>query len=185
MDESVITPEHDEIYVGPGDDAPEGEGGLSVWDFMAVGSGESTLRLIYQFPGDEEANDVFEINVVVAPSLEIPVEVGDTPEMSLTAEDSGQEIHLEPGEEVEIILDSNPTTGYEWTLAKLDEAVLVQSGEVDYVADEPVAPGSGGLDSWRFEAVAPGTTTLRLEYAASYESNPEPVEVFVITVIVE
>jgi inhibitor of cysteine peptidase len=83
----------------------------------------------------------------------------------LKADDNGKPVDLKVGDHLVIVLASNPTTGFTWSVAELDEAVLTNDGDV--YTPSPVLPGtvgSGGVDRWFFTAQSAGTTTLRLEY---------------------
>ena len=105
----------------------------------------------------------------------------------ITDEQNGGLISLSPGETLQVELPANATTGYEWWLDDVDETVLQQIGEKEYIqapADENMV-GVGGTSVWRFETVSPGQTTLRLIYARAWEENVEPAQVFEITVYVE
>ena len=77
---------------------------------------------------------------------------------------------------------SNPTTGYEWEVAEIDEAILKESYH-EYKADWPVLIGSGGKDIWHFRAEAEGRTTLTLNYRRSWE-EAEPIQTFSVEVVV-
>lgn len=101
----------------------------------------------------------------------------------LTEEDSGQKVTLEVGQTLTLTLKSNPTTGYQWQIRDLDEAVLKLSG-YEYKADKPITLGSGGVDVWSFEAQAPGQTTLRLEYVRPWKEGKEPIQTFSVEVVV-
>lgn len=82
-------------------------------------------------------------------------------------------------------LDSNPTTGYGWTLADtMDKSVLSMINH-DYKSDS--APegmtGVGGTDYWTFKALKNGTTEIKLVYARPWESV-QPAETFTLKVTV-
>lgn len=102
----------------------------------------------------------------------------------VTAEDAGSTVNLIMGDELVVELEGNPTTGYEWEVTEVDEAVLVPLGEPDYQS-ESEAIGAGGLFTFYFEAAGPGETELQLVYHRPWEEDVEPEDRFVITVIVE
>ena len=85
---------------------------------------------------------------------------------------------------MEIMLQGNPTTGYTWTVASVDEKVLMQMGEATFKADRK-ARGSGGTITMRFEAVRVGKTCLRLIYHRPFEKNNPPIKTFEVDVKVE
>src|SRR5690349_22654553 len=78
--------------------------------------------------------------------------------------DNTQLITAQAGETFDIVLSSNPSTGYHWeVIPELDESI-VQFASQNYLAEEPVMPGSGGVDVWTFRAVNEGDTTIVLGY---------------------
>ncbi|MBN1203080.1 MAG: protease inhibitor I42 family protein [Anaerolineae bacterium] len=119
-------------------------------------------------------------------------EEGETPTgVTVTAEQNGETITLAAGGTLQIELKANATTGYEWMLeSELDEAILKQSGEPEYIlpeveeGEEPPV-GAGGTSVWKFEAVGAGEQILKMVYVRSFESEEEPEELFSITVTVE
>lgn len=74
--------------------------------------------------------------------------------------------------ELEVQLDANPTTGYEWTCAIEGDAVTAEGD--NYVApgdsNEPKA-GEGGVQIFAFKASGSGEATLTFTYARSWEST--------------
>jgi inhibitor of cysteine peptidase len=91
--------------------------------------------------------------------------------VALAAADRGSSVELAVGDVIEVALDSNPSTGYDWHLDALDETVVAVAGEPRH---EPAdgGLGAGGVTTWRFEAVAPGVTDLRLVYDRVWEAAP-------------
>jgi inhibitor of cysteine peptidase len=101
------------------------------------------------------------------------------------SESAGSTVELKTGQVLVISLRSNPTTGYSWHVAPLDEAVLKQVGEAEFVQDpgDELLVGAGGVEKLSFEALASGTTTLTLTYDRVWESTP-PEQTFTVTVLV-
>jgi inhibitor of cysteine peptidase len=98
--------------------------------------------------------------------------------------DPTQLITATAGETFDIILPSNPSTGYHWEiLGELDENI-VQPVAQDYIAEEPVKPGSGGVDVWTFRAVNAGSTTIELG-AFPPDEEPDPFETVIFSIQVE
>jgi inhibitor of cysteine peptidase len=107
--------------------------------------------------------------------------------VALGAEDHGITVELEPGQSLEVSLDSNPTTGYRWEVAEIHEAVLRQVGESEFVmADErdPPPPGAGGTEIFCFEALGKGRTPLTLIYHRPWEQGVDPIETFWVETVV-
>lgn len=104
-----------------------------------------------------------------------PIELGDT--------DDDSAVDLTVGQSVEITLETNPTTGYEWAVDGDVPTTLVQDGPPAYVS-ETSALGAGGTEKWVFSGRAPGTETLRLKYWRSFEPTVTPIRTFEIDVTV-
>lgn len=85
------------------------------------------------------------------------------------------------GDELELALAANPTTGFSWAITQCDPAVLKLDSE-DY-QQQGQGTGAGGETTWRFAALAPGTTTLRLGYRRPWE-KVAPAQTFEVTVTV-
>src|SRR3989304_6172227 len=86
---------------------------------------------------------------------------------------SGDTIETSAGEEFNLVIESNPSTGYHWEILGELDANIVEFVSKDYRAAEPVAPGSGGSDVWVFKAVGGGETTITLGY---YPPSNEPAD---------
>jgi predicted secreted protein len=97
--------------------------------------------------------------------------------------DRTQIITVAAAETFEIVVPSNPSTGYHWEVIPELDANLLEFVAQDYVAEQPIAPGSGGVDVWTFRAVSPGETTIVLGYyPPDSETDPEEVATFSIQV---
>ncbi len=100
-------------------------------------------------------------------------------------DDSGKIITLAVGEQIQVTLKSNRSTGYQWEVDEIDMSVLKQQGEASYKTNHNFyVVGAGGAETFIFEAVGAGETTLRLIYHQPWEAT-EPVNTFFITVVVE
>ena len=89
--------------------------------------------------------------------------------------DSGSEFTVEVGDEFEVRLESNPTTGYGWVVAAQPEVVDLVSN--DFQAPDTDLVGAAGIEVFVFEATATGAGELRLEYVRSFDDPPDPAEV--------
>jgi len=107
-------------------------------------------------------------------------------EIDVGMSDNGSQVHLEVGQLLVVTLESNPTTGFRWEVAELDEGILKQTGEAEFVpeSEEPI-PGMGGIEIFRFEAAAQGEVMLKMVYLRPWEEGVEPLEVFSISVVVK
>lgn len=91
------------------------------------------------------------------------------------------------GNEFTISLESNPSTGFRWFLAKpLDEnrVKLVGSEYKHRPAAGVPRLGAGGVEVWTFRAVGEGTTSILLEYKRSWEKGVAPAKTAVYSIVV-
>ncbi len=103
-------------------------------------------------------------------------------------EDPEEAIEVEEGYRFSVVLESDPTAGFQWRLAEpLDEDVIAlvsatfeaKGGEASEGAEE-VAPGE---EVWTFEALKPGETEISLVYGRPWEKGaPEETRTFDVVV---
>ncbi|NUN93449.1 MAG: protease inhibitor I42 family protein [Verrucomicrobiae bacterium] len=85
-----------------------------------------------------------------------------------------QSIDAIPGQRFEIALESNPTTGYSWTLAeRLDDRAIAFVGKT-YHPGGSAAMGAGGVEVWTFVARREGTARIVLAYRRPWEKGQAP-----------
>lgn len=89
----------------------------------------------------------------------------------VTQAQNGETVALVRGETLTVELAGNPTTGYQWTVARIDADFLRDLGST-YEADSS-AIGSGGMYAFRFEARKAGTTALALVYRRAWETSAD------------
>ncbi|MGH2600992.1 MAG: protease inhibitor I42 family protein [Dehalococcoidia bacterium] len=84
-----------------------------------------------------------------------------------------------------IVLNSNRTTGFSWSLSEdfLDQAV-VELVSHQYVPAQTGLLGAGGKECWIFQADSPGTVTITLNYARPWETDVPPAQTATFEVIV-
>jgi inhibitor of cysteine peptidase len=100
---------------------------------------------------------------------------------TLNLDDDGMRIELETGDEVELVLPGNPSTGYEWVVTEAPPN-LQQVDETEFVPESDLI-GAGGEFHFRFKATEPGTAQLSLTYERPFE-EVEPSDAFEIEVTV-
>jgi len=97
-------------------------------------------------------------------------------------EDTEETIEVEEGLRFSLVLESNPTTGYQWQLAEpLDEEILSlvsatfeSKGGGEAEGEEKL--GAPGEEVWTFEAVGPGEAEITLAYVRPWEKEKAPEE---------
>ncbi|MGV8057055.1 MAG: protease inhibitor I42 family protein [Smithellaceae bacterium] len=105
--------------------------------------------------------------------------------ISLTESANLRNIKMSRGDNLEITLEGNPTTGYIWEKVEGDSAILFQQGNYKYIPAKPSLVGSGGKFVFTFRGAAAGRTKLHVIYHRTFEKNTAPVKTFEITVIVK
>jgi predicted secreted protein len=89
----------------------------------------------------------------------------------LTVTDSGRTVSISVGQEFEVRLAANPTTGRQWILVPADEGVVSEQGGSVYIPDAAPsgAVGGGGVEVRRFRGMRAGHQTLSFEYRRPWE----------------
>ncbi len=82
-------------------------------------------------------------------------------------------VSVAAGQEFKLTIESNPSTGFQWLLARpLDERLLKYLGS-EY-RRRSGAPGAPGIEILSFRALAEGKTDNRLKYGRLFESDSTP-----------
>lgn len=99
----------------------------------------------------------------------------------VSEEDNEDTVSLNIGDKLEVVLESNPTTGFQWETIGDFTPYLRQSGEPVY---EPTGEGlgAGGNISFTFEAIKAGQTRLELIYRQPFDEGTPPAKTFGLTV---
>ncbi|MGB8259347.1 MAG: protease inhibitor I42 family protein [Terracidiphilus sp.] len=102
----------------------------------------------------------------------------------ITDADKGAVVHLKSGQEIEVRLKANPSTGYLWYVQRDSTASLKL---VRQSQTEPEEPGVGRpvFQVFRFRAARTGQGPLRLHYVRSWEKPTADEERFEVHVVVE
>ncbi len=95
-----------------------------------------------------------------------------TPGLSASQDES---LAVAVGQEFTITLEANPSTGYQWQLAKPPEKEIVQWVRSEYQHPDTKLIGAPGKEVWTFKGVGPGKTTIELHYLRPWEKNVAPV----------
>ena len=106
--------------------------------------------------------------------------------LSLTSADDGRSLDIRQGSEIELTLRENASTGFRWSLAPLDPALVELVSEQSLPnpgggASSPGLPppvGSPGQVVYRFKALSPGRTQIKLNHLRSWEGDPSTIDRF-------
>jgi inhibitor of cysteine peptidase len=97
------------------------------------------------------------------------------------------QIKVKAGEEFNISLKANPTTGYGWQLiTTLDPNILkLKSSHFEKAPTQKNLMGAGGHTVWTFKALGAGEANLLFHYLRPWEKNKQPARKKRFTVVVE
>jgi predicted secreted protein len=109
--------------------------------------------------------------------------------VKITEADNGKNITVKSGDLVQVILEGNPTTGYEWTVTIPDasKGVLPQQGQAVYAQQNTGTNvvGAGGAYTFTFKGATAGQTTLTFGYARPFEKGKPPIKTFTVNITVK
>ena len=99
-------------------------------------------------------------------------------------------IAVSAGDEFQVTLCSNPTTGYEWSAdAEIADMEVVNQVAHEFVMSEdlenPPPPGTPGLEVWTFSAIELGSTTITFDYSRPWEGSEKSTWTFKLDATVE
>lgn len=116
-----------------------------------------------------------------------PAATAKAPELAVVESDNGKTLTIALNTNVSISLAGNATTGYSWSVTKIDGAALEQAGDIQYVPDRsrPGMVGVGGASVAKFRAAKAGQSTITLGYARPWETGIPPTKTFTVTLIVQ
>lgn len=104
--------------------------------------------------------------------------------VTLTDADNGKLIEARLGDEIDLGLPENATTGYRWHIDRADG--LAEQG----IAGQQVSPdpgpnpvfGRGGIREFRFKVIGPATARLELKRWREWEGESSVVERFAVDI---
>lgn len=104
--------------------------------------------------------------------------------LDLTIKESGRSFSVHLAETITIVLAGNPTTGYRWEMAEVEQRVLAPEPEPTFVPDSTLT-GAGGRFTFRLLAIANGASRIKLVYRRPWEKNVPPSETFSVNIQVD
>jgi inhibitor of cysteine peptidase len=116
-----------------------------------------------------------------------PAATAEAAKLAIAESDSGKTLTVALNTTVTISLAGNATTGYSWSVTKIEGAAVEQVGNIQYVTD-PAPPrmvGVGGTSVAKFRAAKAGQSTITLGYARPWEQNTPPIKTFTVTLTVQ
>ncbi|MFC2035398.1 protease inhibitor I42 family protein [Chloroflexota bacterium] len=99
----------------------------------------------------------------------------------------GMEVRV--GEEFEVKLCSNPTTGFKWSEdSQISDPTVLKQKNHEFVGPEsepPPPPGTPGQEIWIFETLKQGTTEIYFKYSRPWEGGEKSEWTFTMNVSVK
>jgi predicted secreted protein len=86
-------------------------------------------------------------------------------------------IYAPVGHDFSIGLESNPATGFTWSLAKpIDSSILKFVGkEFKYAKEDLRLTGAHGKEIWVFNALKAGRTKISMKFVRTWEDEPTEI----------
>jgi inhibitor of cysteine peptidase len=104
--------------------------------------------------------------------------------VSLTDLDNGKKVTVTEGQSLNVTLESNATTGYEWSVTSTDRTFGYPTER--FLAPTSGAMGAPGKQKFTWKTKSPlsmvGKHVVTLSYARSFEKNVKPAKTFKFTV---
>ncbi|MDF9409972.1 MAG: hypothetical protein A4E52_00002 [Pelotomaculum sp. PtaB.Bin013] len=94
----------------------------------------------------------------------------------LNENNNGEVLYIQEEQTVDLILDSNPSTGYSWNYStKPDSYIMEETGHefrnTQALAEKPPIIGAEEKECWSYKASKTGKTTICLWYIRPWESR--------------
>ena len=83
-------------------------------------------------------------------------------------------VETKNNESFSVVLEANPTTGYQWELDF--DSDYIQLLDTEYVPTSPELIGSGGQETFNFLALKSGKTEITFSYLRVWEKDKPPIK---------
>jgi len=147
----------------------DGAGGTHSWTLTGVAEGDATVTLTngQEWEGGEVGGTIIYAYHVDANKTLTQTAVTGFPDLYTFGKGA-------------VLLNENPTTGYQWKFTASQEGILTVEKD-EYQAPTTDALGAGGVHLWVFTGAKEGDVTLTFEYARSWEEGVKPDATIVYT----
>jgi inhibitor of cysteine peptidase len=101
----------------------------------------------------------------------------------------GREVAVPVNGSLRVTLCSNPTTGFRWESARIDDPTMLKETSHKFVPPQeskmPPAPGTAGREVWTFRALRQGKSTISVDYSQPWEDGKKGAWTCQLTMAVE
>jgi inhibitor of cysteine peptidase len=102
-----------------------------------------------------------------------------------TFTDADTSISVSVGETFNIMVTSNRSTGYSWSVGEISDGAQVVIFGSEYTAPEAGMPGKAGYETWRFKALGSGNIKLVWNYIRPWEKGEASARTLTFNISVE
>ena len=104
---------------------------------------------------------------------------------TVAVSETGKQIELASGDLLVVTLDSNPSTGFAWSVSGITDEAVIDDVNNEFKGADTGLIGAGGQEVWTFEALDKGSSTIEMKYSRPWEQGVEPAATFNVTVVVK
>ncbi len=108
-------------------------------------------------------------------------QANSTGEVTLTVTELPGQVRLMPGEKIDLTLQTNRTTGYQWSASTTGKKKAIKVSKGEYTPSASVLAGAPGTTTWMITARKPGKAKVKI--AATPPGGGDP-DISTLTVIV-
>lgn len=168
VDERDLRFNSSEVIAGMGSSL--GNPNTQEFNFTALQQGTTDLTLAFYGPNDNKPSRLFRLRVRIGSNPE----PGDL--LAVFDKDNGSTIDVKAGQTVQVRLNSNPTTGYQWEYVSPPSSFVRLTQPMQYRPAREPMPGAGGVAVFTFAVSdipfgSPRNQTLRFKYRRSFAPN--------------
>lgn len=108
-----------------------------------------------------------------------------SPAQTYDPNNTKQNVKIKKGNSFQVVLDSNPTTGYQWMYLMDPQEEKVKLVKSSYIINpsNPKMVGVGGKETLIFKAMKTGETRIILEYVRSFEPK-KPAKIHTLDIAI-
>ena len=141
-------------------DSMPGAGGIRTWELKTTDSAAQAFTAIYKRPFEPTFGNetTYSLNITAA---------GATSMVTYTEANDNQTVTVSKGNTVAIVLNENPSTGFQWNTSATSGLTINDVGYVQGGA--PGMVGAGGNHTWKVTATGEGNQTFNGTYKRSWE----------------
>lgn len=110
----------------------------------------------------------------------VPAHATNHTDVTLIVTELPAQVRLVPGEAIELVQDTNRTTGYTWSTKVRGDKKAIKVSKGDYTAPTTDLIGAPGITTWKITAEQPGRAVVRVLATPPGGGDPTVSKVTVI-----